>query len=160
MGACTIWFKCCLYSEVLLILLSLQKFPGDLLPSTYCNPEDVNDIRARSELERRGEYVDILEGEIGFRHPGLVELVKQCLHNAPRERPNTNELLARLQRMKVEVEGEYGGPFRLDMVRVRLAKEVKVKDRRIVELSQQQVYWYGVESLPTSSVSHAGDTGS
>ena len=145
-------FNCCLYS--------LQKFPGDLLSSTYCNPDDVNDIRARSELERRGEYVNILEGEIGFRHPGLVELVKQCLHNAPCERPNTDELLARLQRMKVEVEGGYGGPVRLDMVRVRLAKEVEMKDRRIVELTQQQVYWYGVESLPTSSVSHAGDTGS
>ena len=99
-----------------------------------------------------------MEGEIGFRHPGLVELVKQCLHNTPRERPNTDELLARLQRMKVEVEGECGGPVRLDIVRVRLAKEVK--DRRIVELTQQQVYWYGVESLLTSSVSHAGDTGS
>ena len=61
----------------------------------------------------------------------------------------------------MEVEGEYGGnPIRLDMVRVRLAKEVKVKDRRIVELTQRQVYWYGMESLPTSSVSHAGDTGS
>ena len=61
--------------------------------------------------------------------------------SAPRERPNTGELLARLHRMKVEVEGEYGSPVRLDMVRVRLAKEVKVKDRRIVELTQQQVYW-------------------
>ena len=42
----------------------------------------------------------------------LSWLSMQCLHNAPRERPNTDELLARLQRMKVEVEGEYGGPVR------------------------------------------------
>ena len=48
----------------------------------------------------------------------------------------------------MEVEGEYGGPIRLDMVRVRLAKEVKVKDRRIVELTQQQVYWYGWSHSP------------
>jgi hypothetical protein len=41
--------------------------------------------------------------------------------------------------MKVEVEGEYGGPFKLDMVRVRLAKEVRMKERRINELTQQQV---------------------
>ena len=39
----------------------------------------------------------------------------------------------------MEVEGEYGGPIRLDMVRVRLAKEVKMKERRIEELTQQQV---------------------
>ena len=41
--------------------------------------------------------------------------------------------------MKLEVEGEYGGsPVRLDMVRMRLAKEVKLKDRRIEELIQEQ----------------------
>ena len=50
------------------------------------------------------------------------------------------ELLAILQRMKVEVEGEYGGPVKLDMVRVRLAKEVKTKDAQIEVLVQQQVY--------------------
>ena len=78
-------------------------------------------------------YIDLLESQISSNHPALVQLVKQCLHNDPRQRPSTDELLATLQRMKVEVEGEYGGSsIRLDMVRVRLAKEVK-------ELKQQQV---------------------
>ena len=82
----------------------------------------------------------MLEMLIGPLHPTLVQLVKQCLHNAPQERPSTDEVLARLQKMKVEVEGEYGGsPIRLDMVRVRLAKEGKMKDRKIEELTQQQV---------------------
>ena len=73
-------------------------------------------------------------------HPALIQLVKQCLHNVPNQRPGTDELLAALQRMKVEVEGEYGGsPIRLDMVRVRLAKEVKLNEKRIRELTQQQV---------------------
>ena len=96
-------------------------------------------IRGRSELERRGRYVELLESLINPLHPALVQLVKQCLHNVPRQRPSTYELLATLQRMKVEVEGEYGGPVKLDMVRVRLAKEVKLKDRRIGELTQLQV---------------------
>ena len=77
-------------------------------------------------------YIDLLESDIYSRHPALVQQVKQCLHNDPRQRPSTDELLATLQRMKVEVEGEYGGPVKLDMVRVRLAKEVK-------ELKQQHV---------------------
>ena len=73
-------------------------------------------------------------------YPNLVLLVKQCLQDIPDQRPSTDELLATLQRMKVEVEGEYGGsPIRLDMVRVRLAKEVKTKDTQIGELMQQQV---------------------
>ena len=93
-------------------------------------------IRGRSELERRGRYIELLESPL---HPGLVQLMKQCLHNVPGQRPSTDELLATLQRMKVEVEGEYGGPVKLDMVRVRLAKEVKLKDRRIGELTQLQV---------------------
>ena len=96
-------------------------------------------IHGRSELERRGRYVESLESLINPLHPALVQLVKQCLHNVPDQRPSTDELLATLQRMKVEVEGEYGGPMRLDMVRVRLAREVKLKDRRIGELTQLQV---------------------
>ena len=70
-------------------------------------------------------------------YPALVQLVKQCLHNAPTQRPATDEVLDRLQRMKVEVEGEYGA--KLDYGNLRLAEEIKIKDRRIVELTQQQV---------------------
>ena len=73
-------------------------------------------------------------------YPNLVLLVKQCLQDIPDQRPGTDELLATLQRMKVEVEGEYGGsPIKLDMVRVRLAKEAKTKDAQIEEFVQQQV---------------------
>ena len=95
-------------------------------------------------MECREQYIDQLESFCS-KHPNLIQVVKQCLNNVPNERPNTDQLLTTLQAMKMDVEGEYGcNPIRLDMVRVRLAKEVKVKERRIVELTQQQVYWYGV----------------
>ena len=51
-------------------------------------------------------------------------------------------------------------PLALCSMQVTRGAELQEKDRRIEELTQQQVYWHGVESLPTSSVSHAGDTGS
>ena len=70
-------------------------------------------------------YIDLLESQISSNHSALVQLVKQCLHNDPRQRPSTDELLATLQRMKMEVEGEYGIQIRLDMDKLRLAKEVK-----------------------------------
>ena len=79
-------------------------------------------IRGRSELERRGRYVEFLESLI---NPALVQLVKQCLHNVPDQRPSTDELLATLQRMKVEVEGEYGDPVKLGVERVKLEEEMK-----------------------------------
>ena len=49
------------------------------------------------------------------------------------------DLLSKLREMTSEIEGEYGGPVKLDMVRMRLAREVKAKERRVEELTQQQV---------------------
>ena len=116
-----------------LYVICIQRFPGSLLPCTFDQP--------RTEVQRREQYIELLEGYIGVLYPNLVLLVKQCLQDIPDQRPSTDELLATLQRMKVEVEGEYGGsPIRLDMVRVRLAKEVKTKDAQIGELVQQQVF--------------------
>ena len=114
----------------------MQKFPGDLLPSTFPDPENLGAVQGRTEVERRKKYIDLLElGVLCSNHPSLIQLVKQCLHNVPNERPNTDELLIMLQRMKVEVEGEYGGsPIRLDMLRVKLAKEVKMKERELTRL--------------------------
>ena len=63
---------------------------------------------------------------MGRLHSALVQLVKQCLHNVPDQRPSTDVLLTTLQRMRVEVEGEYGGAVKLDMVRVKQAKEIRM----------------------------------
>ena len=84
--------------------------------------------------------MELLDSKIGSDHPALVELVKQCLHNDPRERPSTEKLLTGLQGMRVEVEGEYGsGSLKLDLARVRLTKEVKENDKKIKELTLQLV---------------------
>ena len=73
----------------------------------------------------------MLEAQVISYHPALVALINECLSNAPDRRPATDDVLGRLQRMREEVEGEYGYPVKLDMARVRLIKEVKIKDRRI-----------------------------
>ena len=66
--------------------------------------------------------------------------MKQCLHNAPDHRPTTDDLLVTLQRMREEVEGEYGGgAVRIDLSKMRLFKEIKVINRRLEDLTQQQV---------------------
>ncbi len=112
----------------------VQKFPGSLLPATYPNPDNIQEVRGRTEVERRGVYIEKLT-HISENYPALVELVMQCLHNNPCERPSTEELLTRLQGMRREVEGEYGGgALRLDLARVRLAREVKAKDRMMEEM--------------------------
>jgi hypothetical protein len=79
-------------------------------------------------------------GLIGPAHPSLVQLIRECLHNNPDQRPSADMLLTTLQAMRVEIEGEYGVcAIKLDMVRVNQAKKLKMKDRRIEELTRQQV---------------------
>ena len=52
----------------------------------------------RSEVERRGEYIDIMIGGLNgdANHP-LVMLVKECLANEPEKRPTAEEIVQRLQ---------------------------------------------------------------
>ena len=69
-------------------------------------------IYATTEVQRRGKYFDILEEQVSSKHPALVQLIKQCLHNNPDERPTTEQLLTNLQEMRGEI-GKYGGPFDL-----------------------------------------------
>ena len=124
------------------MLYSIQTFPGDLKPPTFPDPDNPELTRGRNELERRGDYIQSLEARYGSTHPNLVLLVKQCLHNAPNRRPSTEQLLTRLQGMRAAVEGEYGGgAVKVDLARVKLTKEVKEKDRRIQQLTQQQVHY-------------------
>ena len=94
-------------------------------------------------MERREEYIEILERRVG-NYPYLIEMVKQCLHNDPSERPRTEELLTRLQGIRVEVEGQYGGDtIHLDLSKVKMAKELQKKERQIEELTQHQVWLSG-----------------
>ena len=68
--------------------------------------DDNQEVQHRSEIERRKKYIDALEKENGWLNPGLIHLIKQCLYNAPHQRPSTDELLVRLQVMRVIQEGE------------------------------------------------------
>ncbi len=79
----------------------------------------------------------MLEAQVGPLHPshGLVQLMKQCLHNAPDLRPTTDEVLGSLEGIRVEVEGVYGGSLvKLDINRILVAKEMKMKDKRLEEM--------------------------
>ena len=114
------------------LYICIQRFPGSLLPCTFDQP--------RTEVQRREQYIELLEAHIGMVYPNLVLLVKQCLQDISDQRPSTDELLATLQRMKEEVERVFGSnQFRVDMEKLRLAKEVKTKDVQIEEFVHQQV---------------------
>ena len=109
-----------------------------MLSATCSDPGNPDRLLGRTEVERRGEYISLLEEELGRHYPAIVQLVKRCLRNVPDQRPSTDEVLGSLQRMKVEVEGVYGGSLvKLDIGKVLLAKEMKMKDKRIEELTAE-----------------------
>ena len=105
-------------SNLGVFLIDLQTFPGNLLEPTYMDPEDRHRLIARSEVERRRQYIGQLESKLpsGNHHP-FVQLMKRCLHNDPSERPTSEELITSLEEMKTDIEGPYGEVARIDAVR-------------------------------------------
>ena len=132
----------------------MQVFPGDLLEPNYVNPNNSDQLVPHSEVERRREYFEQLEGNmLGGQHP-CVQMTKQCLHNSPSRRPTAEQLVATLEEMRADIEGPYGAIARADAVRqVVMMKtlrereieirektdELKAKDAHIQELQQRLV---------------------
>ena len=80
-----------------LALFTITQAPvRPLLPSNY--HDSTGELRARSEVKRREEFVEKAEQLLSENH-SLVVVIKQCLHNNPTLRPRTRELLTRLQEM-------------------------------------------------------------
>lgn len=100
-------------------------FPGSLLPHSYADPQNPNRLLARSELERRRDYIQSLNKQLGEEHP-LVRVVHQCLHNIPAQRPSAEELLQQIEAVRAQIEGPYGGQLKkVDVVKVGMMKALK-----------------------------------
>ena len=123
----------------------LQVFPGDLLEPNYPNPNNSDQLVPRSEVERRRDYFERLEGSmLGRQHP-CVQMTKQCLHNSPSRRPTSEQLVATLKGMKVDIEGSYGAVARADAVRQVVMmktlreKEVETREKTNEVIAKEQV---------------------
>ena len=119
-------------------------FPGTLLPHSYPDPQRRDHLLARSEVERRRNYIQQLHGQLGEDHP-LVRLVHQCLRNIPNQRPSAEEVLQQLEAVSAQIEGPYGQSVRV-IVDMEKAKVLRGKDAEIERLRQQ------VRQLQVSSV--------
>ena len=82
----------------------MQVFPCNLLPHNYPDPDNPGRLVGRSEVERRTNYIKPLYKELGEQHP-LVQLICQCLHNIPAQRPSAEGLL---QQLEAQMEEAYG----------------------------------------------------
>ena len=85
---------------------------------------------------------NLLPGE--NRHP-LLQLIKDCLCNAPSHRPTAEQLVTALEEMKADVERDYGELATVEAVRqVKITKAMKnkrnllaAKDEEIQQLQEQ-----------------------
>ena len=74
-----------------------QVFPSELLAPTH-TPPNSKMLVARTELERRVHYFDLLHGYIGEGHT-LTVVMKQCLYNEPQKRPSAIEVVHSLSQL-------------------------------------------------------------
>ena len=72
----------------------------------------------------------------GREHP-LFGVVRECLANNPERRPTTSDLLSSLEEVGTETEG---GLLQLDIARVKTARSLRAKERRIQELQVRRNY--------------------
>ena len=101
----------------------------------YSDPQNPDHLLARSEVERRRDYIQPLYVLVGKEHT-LVQLVLQCLHNTSARRPSAEELLQQLEAVRTQIEGPYGQivNVNLDIKKVRVLRE---KDTEIGRLQQE-----------------------
>ena len=94
-------------------------FPGDLLEHTFPDPNNPRQLMGRSEVDRRGTYLECLERVLLRESAGypLVGVVKQCLENIPEERPTAEQLVTALEGTKGAIEGGFGELATVDAVR-------------------------------------------
>ena len=107
----------------------MQVFPGTLLQYTYRDPENPRHRLARTEVQRRDEYIKLLHQQLGEQHP-LVLLVKQCLDDEPSERPTAQELFQRLEDMRAQIEDPYQHLAKLETMRMLREKYTEIRDLR------------------------------
>ena len=124
----------------------VQVFPGDLLQPNYTDADNPDTLVGRSEVGRRKAYFDQLEDLLpgGIRHH-LIQMIKDCLQNAPSQRPTAEQLVTVLEGMKGDIEGPCGELGTMDAARqVKTAMTMKkekdqlaAKDQEIQQLQQQ-----------------------
>ena len=100
-----------------------QDFPKPL-PAAYMDEETMMMI-GRTELQRRGSYMQKIERQLREEHP-LILMIQNCLKNLPRQRPLIDRVIEFLSQAKREIQDEEG-----DMNRLELVQSLREKNQLI-----------------------------
>ena len=114
----------------LALFTAIQVFPQNLLAPTYCDPQ-TNQIKGRSEVERRAEYIRMLDFKLKEQKHSLTTLIKGCLENVASKRPTAKQALEKLGDMRAAVHDPYDS-----LNRLQLRKCLKEKEKEAQQLPQ------------------------
>ena len=119
----------------LVLFTAIQVFPQNLQAPSYFDPA-TNEVKGRTELERRAQYIDILHRMFDSGH-SLVVLMKQCLEYEAVRRPTAAQAMERLGEMRASAATD----LYADMSRLELEDCLREKEGEILQLQwecQQQ----------------------
>jgi serine/threonine protein kinase len=112
-------------------------------------PEAIEDGKRvpYSEVERRANFFEVMEAS-PENIPRLKDLVTECLANAPKSRPSSEEVMDRLK--SIVTENEVGSPCSEDIQRA-LDILKKAEERRTTMVSYTKRYYSLAVTVPSKN---------
>ena len=106
-----------------------QTFPKDLKPANYYDSA-TRRLVARSEIERRENYIEPMKAALGETHP-LVQLTLACLEYVSEDRPSAVVVLRGLEEVRTTL------PQNCTQTKLELIQQVAVKDEEIQQVAER-----------------------
>ena len=89
---------------------------------------------ARSEIERRVDYIQRIRDTLGQQHV-LVSIVEHCLEDLPEDRPSIEEVIQQLEEAKTQIPDRYG-----EMTKFKLEQEIQSLQLQLEDLRVSVAY--------------------
>ena len=118
------------------LYLIIQVFPMPIA-STYVDP-NTKALVARSEVERRREYIDTMSARFPSELSPLKQLVIDCLNNDPDKRPTAEQLVCQLEQLQTQIPDPHAQMTRLDVIRVLEETEKAAKVKELEEQAEKK----------------------
>ena len=120
---------------VVAIFTLTQQFPKKLLAPVYRDENRRQVIR--NELERRGEYMQLIYCQLRHDHP-LVEMIKQCLESYPEDRPKIHQVVRLLECAGAEIDDAECRMDRLALIEMVKEQSEQIDSNELQVLSKNQ----------------------
>ena len=125
------------FSFGILSLFTLSQMFPKPLSAAYMDKETMMMV-GRTELQRRGSYMQKIERQLREKHP-LILMIENCLKNLPVQRPLIGQAIEFLSQARGEIQDEEGDMNRLELVQSLREKTqlIQSKDEVVQSLSEQ-----------------------